>query len=226
MAKDPAFLFYSSDFLSGTQLLTYEQRGKYITLLCLQHQQGHLKDKHIQQVCGNDAAEVMEKFAKDEQGLYYSPRLEIEMVKRRSFADSRRENRNKAKHKYAATKTDEPVAAKKEKTPAKAKVAYPFDSKKFMKVWQHWKSYKSKEHDFEYASAQSEQAALTKLAKLSDGAEGAAIAIITESMANGWKGFFELKNNKDATGHNTGQERNAGVKRAIHELIGNTAGCF
>lgn len=30
MAKDPAFLFYSSDFLSGVTFLTMEQRGNNI----------------------------------------------------------------------------------------------------------------------------------------------------------------------------------------------------
>jgi len=43
MAKDPAFLFYSSDFLSGTFTLSNEHKGMYITLLCLQHQKGRLK---------------------------------------------------------------------------------------------------------------------------------------------------------------------------------------
>ena len=40
MAKDPAVLFYTSDFLTGTILMNYEQKGKYITLLCIQHQHG------------------------------------------------------------------------------------------------------------------------------------------------------------------------------------------
>jgi len=47
MAKDPAFLFYSSDFLSGITDLTMEERGQYITLLCLQHQKGSLSEKTI-----------------------------------------------------------------------------------------------------------------------------------------------------------------------------------
>ena len=33
MSKDPAFLFYSSDFLTGTLLMSMEQKGKFITLL-------------------------------------------------------------------------------------------------------------------------------------------------------------------------------------------------
>ena len=45
--KDPAFLFYSSDFLSGTMLMSDEEVGQYIRLLCLQHQKGHLKEKDM-----------------------------------------------------------------------------------------------------------------------------------------------------------------------------------
>ena len=43
--KDPAFLFYSSDFLSGTFTMTNEQIGKYIRLLCIQHQKYILSEK-------------------------------------------------------------------------------------------------------------------------------------------------------------------------------------
>ena len=42
MAKDPAFLFYTGDFATGTQFLTDDQMGKYIRLLMAQHQHGHL----------------------------------------------------------------------------------------------------------------------------------------------------------------------------------------
>jgi hypothetical protein len=32
--------------------MTYEQRGKYITLLCLQQQNGKLSEKDLMRVCG------------------------------------------------------------------------------------------------------------------------------------------------------------------------------
>ena len=76
--KDPAFLFYSSDFISGVQDLTMEERGQYITLLCLQHQKGHLTEKMIRLCCGNAAADVMAKFRQDENGLFFNERLETE----------------------------------------------------------------------------------------------------------------------------------------------------
>jgi uncharacterized protein YdaU (DUF1376 family) len=90
MAKDPAFLFYSNDFLSGVQDLTMEERGQYITLLCLQHQKGRLSLKIIQLCCGNAAADVLHKFRQDENGLFYNERLEEEIEKRKVHTDKQR----------------------------------------------------------------------------------------------------------------------------------------
>lgn len=42
MAKDPAFLFYSKDWLEGTMEMTAEEKGVYIDLLAHQHQKGSL----------------------------------------------------------------------------------------------------------------------------------------------------------------------------------------
>jgi hypothetical protein len=95
MAKDPAFLFYSSDFLSGVSDLTMEERGQYITLLCLQHQKGHLSEKLIQISLGNATADVMAKFKKDGAGLFFSNRLDIEIEKRRLHTEKQRERATK-----------------------------------------------------------------------------------------------------------------------------------
>ncbi len=92
MAKDPAFLFYSSDFLSGVSDLTMEERGQYITLLCLQHQKsGRLSRKAVAIAVPNAAADVMAKFTEDELGLLYNERLEIEMLKRQSHSEKQRQ---------------------------------------------------------------------------------------------------------------------------------------
>jgi len=79
------------------------------------------------------------------------------------------------------------------KEEVKVKVVYPFDSEKFMEWWGYWKEYKLKEHKFKYASHISEQATAKELAGLAKGNEATAIKIIEQSIANGWKGFFELK---------------------------------
>jgi hypothetical protein len=78
-------------------------------------------------------------------------------------------------------------------------LVYPFDSENFKIWWDRWKEYKKKEHKFSYASEISEQAALKKLAKISCGDENKAIAIVEESIANGWEGLFpEQKSTKNS----------------------------
>jgi len=91
MAKDPAFLFYSDSFLAGVTDLTMEERGKYITLLCLQHQKGHLSEKLIKLSVGNAGADVRAKFRQDSAGLWYNARLELEIEKRKNFSQSQSE---------------------------------------------------------------------------------------------------------------------------------------
>ena len=92
MSKDPAFLFYSSDFLTGCSDLTMEERGQYITLLCLQHQKGHLTDKIIKLSVGNVSDDVIKKFSQDENGLFYHKKVEELIEKRKKFAESRKAN--------------------------------------------------------------------------------------------------------------------------------------
>lgn len=93
MSKDPAFLFYSSDFLTGVSDLTMEERGQFITLLCLQHQKGHLTKKVMQLQChGIPTADVLAKFRIDENGLYYNERVEQEREKRAAHSVKQREN--------------------------------------------------------------------------------------------------------------------------------------
>lgn len=90
MAKDPAFLFYSSDFLTGVADLTMEERGQFITLLCLQHQKGRLSSKAVALAVPSATADVMAKFKLDDNGLYYNPRLEEEAKKRAAHSEKQR----------------------------------------------------------------------------------------------------------------------------------------
>lgn len=91
--KDPAFLFYSDNFLSGTMFFTDEQTGKYIRLLCAQHLTGHLKENHMIFICKSFDKDIWDKFTKDTNGLYYNERLELEIIKRRNYSESRSNNK-------------------------------------------------------------------------------------------------------------------------------------
>ena len=93
--KDPAFLFYSSDFLSETILMTNEQIGQYIKLLCLQHQKGHLKEKDMLNICNSYDEDIFSKFKKDDDGTFFNERLENEINRRKAYSESRRNNRKK-----------------------------------------------------------------------------------------------------------------------------------
>lgn len=93
MSKDPAFLFYTSDFISGTMFFTNEELGIYLRLLMAQHQHGHLTEKQVKIICPSLNQDILDKFDKDDDGLYFNKRLETEINKRKSFTESRRNNR-------------------------------------------------------------------------------------------------------------------------------------
>lgn len=86
-ARDaPAFDLYPSDWLAGTLLMSYEEKGLYIDLLCLQWQHGALPpDAALKRLRVKAAtlASVLEKFPAGEDGLRRNPRLEREREKQR-----------------------------------------------------------------------------------------------------------------------------------------------
>jgi len=98
MSKDPAFLFYSSDFLTGTMTMSDEQVGKYIRLLCLQHQQGRLTEEDMNNICKTYDERIFKKFDKDDIG-YFNKRLDDEIIRRRKYSESRSKNRTGKKSK-------------------------------------------------------------------------------------------------------------------------------
>ena len=102
--KSPAILFYTSDFLTGIITLNFEQRGRYITLLCLQHQKGHLSEKTLNEISNSDA-EIISKFCKDKQGFFYNKRLELEIIKRDKYCNSRGKNKLEGHHKKIISKS-------------------------------------------------------------------------------------------------------------------------
>ena len=97
MAKDPAFLFYSQDFFTGVATLTNEQVGKYIRLLCLQHQKGLLTEKDMIFICGSYDEDIFCKFKQDSDGKYFNVRLCKEVDKRFEYSKSRSKNRTSSK---------------------------------------------------------------------------------------------------------------------------------
>jgi len=93
--KDPAVLLYTQDFIVGTLTMTNEQRGKYIMLLCLQHQKGKLTETDLRQYLNEEDIVLAEKFILSSDGFYYNERMQMEIENRKVRTDSSRENGKK-----------------------------------------------------------------------------------------------------------------------------------
>ena len=90
MGKDPAVLFYTSDFMTGTAFMTYEEKGQYIHLLCLQHQMGHLSMDEIKSI--TNSGKVIHKFILCPDGKFHNERMHLEKEKRSSHREKQRQN--------------------------------------------------------------------------------------------------------------------------------------
>ena len=90
--KDPAFLFYPGDWLGGTLGMTLEEKGAYLELLICQFNSGHMTSHMVGRMVGQVFGQIQDKFKKDENDLWYNKRLDIEIEKRNSFINSRKNN--------------------------------------------------------------------------------------------------------------------------------------
>jgi hypothetical protein len=185
MSKDPAVLLYTSDFLSGTYTMTDEQVGRYIRLLCLQHQKGKLTEKDMQSICKGYDSDVYEKFDIVD-GCYINKRMYEEAQKRSKFTESRRKNAS-AKHmpNHMENENENEV-----------KDVLVFPCFKFQNIWEQWIQYKKDEHRDTYKSSKTEQIAINNLIKLCSGNLQVAEEIVNNSIANKYKGLFEIKGQK------------------------------
>lgn len=208
MSKDPAILFYTGDFLNGCTDLTFEERGQYITLLCLQHQKGHLSEKTIRLTVGSVSVDVLKKFIKDEEGNYYNDRMDEEIKKRQHFLDTRYFNGKKGgrpskpnrKPNKEPTENLSENEDENEDTNNKGAKKFNFDfvEEQFKDVFNSWLQYK-KERKETYKTQTSLEACYRNLKKLSSNNPEVAKEIIENSFANNWSGLFAIKNNKPFT---------------------------
>ena len=197
MAKDPAFLFYSQDFYMGVADLSFEDRGKYISLLCLLHQKGRLNEETIRLCVGSISDNLKLKFGIDETGLWYNKRLEYETEKRNNFTESRRNNGKKGGRPENIKPLGKPknnhmvshMGNENENEIINNNSSSTY-SEKFKKVWEQWKQYRKEQHQTEYKGLQSEDLALMNLNELSFNHEETAIKIIKHTMSNTWKNFI------------------------------------
>ena len=85
--RAPAFQFYADDFLAGTMTMTNEERGAYISLLCLQWSKGFVTELDIQRIClgmpTHSHGICQSKFQADPESRYRNQRLEVERSKQK-----------------------------------------------------------------------------------------------------------------------------------------------
>ncbi len=85
------------------------------------------------------------------------------------------------------------------------KVELPWTEPEFEEAWKLWKTFKKQQFRFTYKPI-SEEAALTKLKKLSGGDMQIAIAILQQSIDNGYMGLFHLKT-KTSSHHKSNNQK-------------------
>jgi uncharacterized protein YdaU (DUF1376 family) len=95
MAKDPAILFYTSDFLTGTMIMSHEQVGIYIRLICFLHQHGGEMTLDAFNAFIGTHEIIRSKFRVTEDGMVYHHRLTQEMAKRSKKSSSLSDNAKK-----------------------------------------------------------------------------------------------------------------------------------
>ena len=188
--KDPAVLFYFQDFLVGTEFMNDEEVGKYIRILCHQADKGALSESQLKRICRSEIPEaIKEKLKINGDGKYYQERMKIEKEKREKHIEHQRENANK---RWKKSECDGNATA----MPLLNENKDINENESLIDIaWLKWKEFKKAEFNFKYKSEISENAAKMELIKLSDNKEEIAISIIEQSIANGWKGLFKLKNN-------------------------------
>lgn len=220
MAKDPAFLFYPGDYISGTMHLDFECKGAYIDLLMLQFQKDHMSLHMIKHVLGHRFdhiwSQISDKFLiKD--GKYWNERLRIEKENRANYCNSRKRNRNSTKNttthmsKHMEDENENEntyidVLKKNKKTKKQnmstakdtADIPLPFQSLEFASIWKEWLQHRKEARIKNYTPTGLRRLFKWLIAE-SDNNEQVAIQIIDQSLSKGWQGLFELKTNFNGT---------------------------
>ena len=65
--------------------------------------------------------------------------------------------------------------------------------KEFVVVWNNWKTYKKEKHKFTFLNAESEKRSIQELLNLANKDYKKCEAIVNQSIDNGWKGLFDVK---------------------------------
>ena len=207
-------------FMGRIQRCSPEAQADYMRLVCLYwNKAGDMTEEDAQEECMHYEELIQNRVLKISEGMIFISFLDqqLEDIEEMSAKRSKAGKASAAKRSKSSSKgntcstpvqqlsTDKNREEKKriDKKREDKTIVFPFLGKEFLEMWKQWKEYKSKEHNFKYKSIQSEQAQLNKLAKLSNGNEQTATKIILQSLENGWKGIFAVKQENNQSNGNT-----------------------
>ena len=242
LRDQPYLPLYVQDFLTDEKLMecSASATGVYIRVLCIMHKSDEYgtillkqKDKQTDNQIKNFALKLAKylPYNADEimsgilellnEGVLQSggdKLIQKRMVKDNEISIIRAKSGKKGgdKNPFAKAKIKAKVKAKSQ---AKSEIEDINENRSLIDIeWCKWKEFKKAEFNFKYKSEISEQASKTELINLSGNDEEIAIKIIQQSMANGWKGFFKLKNNGTERTNNKG----GATPEQLRELISRT----
>lgn len=245
MAKAPAVQFYSGDFLTGTTLMTNEEVGLYIRLLCLQAENGSVPDdpERMSAVYGPSVLKVWPavraKFiAGNEAGTMVNEKMSKVLADREAFRLKQSEKgkasaearltsgstKKEPRFNHGST-TVEPlggggrvlVQERKERASAEPKVeVIPIGmSADMWSALKRWEQYRVESK--KRLTPSGKEALIKKCAALGD---QRAIAAIDHSIAQGWTGMYEAKETT-TNGQSSEQQRAANYERILAERYPN-----
>lgn len=203
--NDPAVLFYTSDFLTGVMDMSMEERGMYITLLCYQHQKGHIEEKTIRFLLGyakdNLPDVIMKHFKIDNEGKYYNERMDLEKEKRSKFVETRRENGSKGgrptkkKEKPIGKPSGKPLGKPKNNLMGNDNDNIYYNNQELNSIFIEYLQLRKK-----LKLVNSERAIKLLLNKLEPYEDNIKIKMLEQSIEHSWKSIYEVKeenNNKN-----------------------------
>jgi len=146
-------------------------------------------------ICSNNGESFNESLLK------FSEKYQIKNENNRKRIAQWRENQDVTKNvtHYESVRNTDKVKKSKVKEIETIKIINTNNfSEDFLVDWKIWIDYKKTNFKFTYKTIESEQTAFNHLYKLSNENQNTAREIINVSIANGYKGLFELKQNQNA----------------------------
>ena len=197
--KKPSFLLYRS-FYEPIKNLNNEDLGKLFRSIYEYQVSETIPDS-------NTSIYMAFQFFKNQFDLdseKYLQRCEknSENVKKRwNKEDTNVNERKQSITKRTDKDKDKDIDKEKDKDKDIDIVVYPFHTERFSDAWNFWLKFKKDSFRFTYKTPISEQTALKQLFEISNGKEETALSIIENSVANGYKGLFPLKNGNNGNGN-------------------------